>query len=51
LVEHNPLALAIIGLGIGFAVSTMMPEVKIPNSPVKRPDLRNSSKRRGAGAA
>ena len=51
MLEQNPLVLAVIGLGIGIAVSAVMPEVKMPNSLVSRPGSRPPNRRRGAAAA
>lgn len=51
MLEQNPLVLAVIGLGIGLAVSAVMPRVKIPNSLVSSPGSPPPSRRRGATAA
>ena len=54
ILEQNPLVLAVIGLGIGLAVSAIIPEVKIPNSagePPRFAGARQTPRNRGGIAS
>ena len=51
ILEQNPLVLAVIGLGIGLAVSAMIPNSRIPNPLASRPGSRAQGRRRGTAAA
>jgi len=46
ILEQNPLVLAVIGLGIGLAVSAMIPDSRIPNPLASRPGSRARGRRR-----
>lgn len=51
ILEQNPMVLAVIGLGIGLAVSAMIPDSRIQNPLASRPSSRVPSRRHGTAAA
>ena len=52
MLEENPLVLAVIGLGLGLAVSTVMPKMALPRLPIRaRAQSSKGRRRTGRGSA